>query len=182
MRWSWIFGGSSLGSWPERNICNCIFNNDYVHCTHCTMDHPLFVCLLYILWFVEIVLVWCQSHRYFNVQRKYLLPFLTHELTLPLVTSNCDCFQDRFFLVHYFSSCVWLRIQLKCLRGQCTQVSGFAATNRTVTYADFCVNIKLTWWHFRRYMAWQNWHQNSLTAVFSLHLSQMSFIPFYISE
>lgn len=139
------------------------------------IHNPLFVCVFHLRWFVEILLVCCLSCRYFSVTSTASLslsPFrplpLTHTHTqthtLSLARGNCDCFQDRSFPVHYY----FYRVCVPWSRTYNWNASPNHSVHRPVdsllpigivTHADCCVNIKLTWWQFKRNMAWHNWHQ-----------------------
>lgn len=131
---------------------------------------PSFVCLS-----VLFVLIRWNFSRMLSIVSLFLwvqlLLFLTYAHTLSQVRGNCDCFQHRLFPVHYFFHVCALpmsaHIQLKCTSPDCAPASRFVATDRTVTHADCCVNIKLTWWQFKRNMAWHNWHQYSLSGLFA---------------
>lgn len=122
----WYF----IGSLAKRNICapqyhNCISDDDYVHCSFaCLIPFGSLKIRSYVVNPVVISLFSSSAS-------------LSH--TASLARSNCDCYQDRLFSVHYFRlPCVrvCVHIQLKCLCGQCTSASQPISSYRS--HSDAC--------------------------------------------
>lgn len=136
MKCTWIFGGISLdlspnGTYVPRNItiASPTMITSIVQCTILCS----FACL------IPFGSLKIRSYVVNPVVISLFSSSASLSHTASLARSNCDCYQDRLFFVHYFRlPCVrvCVHIQLKCLCGQCTPASQPISSYRS--HSDAC--------------------------------------------